>query len=144
MAVAKKNREIIDDLLSKNPDTRVILMGDFNDGPHSKSIKHLAQTDFYNPMLYLATRYEGSLNHNFEWFTFDQILFSNNFIRLHDNALLYEKSDIFNDYFLTEFKGKYKGNPFRTYAGKQYLGGYSDHFPVYSILSSLSSDREKI
>ncbi|MDB9961500.1 endonuclease, partial [Oceanihabitans sp.] len=30
--------------------------------------------------------------------------------------------------------GKYKGSPFRTYAGKKYKGGYSDHFPVYITL----------
>jgi len=28
-------------------------------------------------------------------------------------------------------KGKYKGQPFRTYIGKKYMGGFSDHFPVY-------------
>ncbi|MGI9546079.1 MAG: endonuclease, partial [Flavobacteriaceae bacterium] len=35
------------------------------------------------------------------------------------------------EYFLTEWKGKYRGNPFRTYVGRKYKGGYSDHFPVY-------------
>jgi hypothetical protein len=33
-----------------------------------------------------------------------------------------------------EWKGKYKGNPFRTYVGKWYQGGFSDHFPVYVYL----------
>ncbi len=134
IAAAKRNREIIDALLHENAEARILLMGDFNDGPHSESIKtHLVQTDFYNPMLYLGTRYAGSLNHNFEWFIFDQILMTNNFVRMYDNKLLYEKSDIFNDYFITEFDGRFKGNPFRTYAGDRYLGGYSDHFPVYSV-----------
>jgi hypothetical protein len=31
-------------------------------------------------------------------------------------------------------KGKYKGYPLRTYAGGSYIGGYSDHFPVYLYL----------
>ena len=54
-------------------------------------------------------------------------------MKAYDNELEYVKSDIFNEYALTEYDGKYKGNPFRTYAGDNYLGGYSDHFPVYTI-----------
>lgn len=135
IVAAKRNREFIEKIQNENPEARIIIMGDFNDGPHSESVKnHLVKTDFYNPMLYLGTRYAGSLSFKFEWFIFDQIIFSNNFVRLHENDLLYDRSDIFNDFFLTEYKGKFKGNPFRTYAGKRYLGGYSDHFPVYSIL----------
>lgn len=135
IAAAQRNRKEIDTILKENPEARVIVMGDFNDGPQSESVQtHLVKTDFYNPMLFLATKYEGSLNYNAEWFTFDQILFTNNFVRFYENPLLYDKSDIFNDVFLTEYSGRYKGNPFRTYAGKKYIGGYSDHFPVYSIL----------
>lgn len=135
IAAAHRNRKEIDTILKDNTEARVIVMGDFNDGPQSESVQtHLVKTDFYNPMLFLATKYEGSLNYNAEWFTFDQILFTNNFVRFYENPLLYDKSDIFNDVFLTEYSGRYKGNPFRTYAGKKYIGGYSDHFPVYSIL----------
>lgn len=134
ISAAQRNREIIDGLIEKDPDVRIIVMGDFNDGPHDESVrKHLAQTDLYNPMLYLSTRYEGSLNYRSEWFTFDQILMTNNFVRMYDNALLYDRSEIFNEFFLTEYKGRFKGNPFRTYAGPRYLGGYSDHFPVFSV-----------
>jgi len=119
ITAAKRNREIIDALVEKDPDVRIIVMGDFNDGPHDESIRiHLAQTDLYNPMLYLSTRYEGSLNYRSEWFTFDQILMTNNFVRMYDNALLYDRSEIFNEFF---------------YAGPRYLGGYSDHFPVFSV-----------
>ncbi|AWH74039.1 endonuclease [Dokdonia sp. Dokd-P16] len=139
ITAAQRNREVIDKLMNEDPKVKIIIMGDFNDGPHSESVKNnLVKTEFYNPMLYLGTRYEGSLNYRFEWFIFDQIIFSNNFVQLHENTLLYEKSDIYNDFFLTEYDGKFKGTPFRTYAGKRYLGGYSDHFPVYSILSTRS------
>tara|TARA_B110000046_G_scaffold150789_1_gene159343 strand:- start:547 stop:669 length:123 start_codon:yes stop_codon:yes gene_type:complete len=33
--------------------------------------------------------------------------------------------------FLTQKKGKHKGHPFRTFAGKKYKGGYSEYFPIY-------------
>lgn len=136
---AQKNRMIIERIQEEEPDARIIIMGDFNDGPHNESIKnHLVQKDLYNPMVFLNTRYEGSLNHDFEWYLFDQIILSANFMRLHENALRYDKSDIYNEHYLTEFKGKFKGNPFRTYAGRRYLGGYSDHFPVYCVFKHRS------
>ena len=130
----QKNREIVDKIRQNDPNSRIIVMGDFNDDPHSEAVKtHLVQTDLYNPMVFLLTRYEGSLSHKFKWYLFDQIILSNNWMKAYDNELEYVRSDIFNEYALTEYDGKYKGNPFRTYAGDSYLGGYSDHFPVYTI-----------
>ena len=43
---------------------------------------------------------------------------------------------IFNEPYLFQQRGKYKGYPFRAYGGNNYLGGYSDHFPIYIILES--------
>ncbi len=40
------------------------------------------------------------------------------------------KAQVFNSEHLTERSHRFKGHPFRTYAGTRYLGGYSDHFPV--------------
>jgi len=138
IAAASRNREAIERILEEEPDARIMVMGDFNDDPHSESVKtHLVQSDFYNPMIFLLTRYEGSLNHDFKWYLFDQIILSSNFMRFHNNALRYHSSKIYNGHSLTEYKGRFKGNPFRTYAGKRYLGGYSDHFPVYSIFKNL-------
>ncbi|MEP0264829.1 endonuclease [Dokdonia sp.] len=134
ITAAQKNRSIVETIQEEDPEARIIIMGDFNDGPHNESVKnHLVQKDLYNPMVFLNTRYEGSLNHDFEWYLFDQIILSTNFMRLHENPLTYEMSNIYNEHYLTEFKGRFKGNPFRTYAGKRYLGGYSDHFPVYCV-----------
>lgn len=129
---AQENRKIIEGIRQEDEDARILILGDFNDGPYDESVKdHLVQKDLYNPMVFLNTRYEGSLNHNFEWYLFDQIILSTNFMRIHDNTFRYLYSNIYNEKYLTEFRGKFKGNPFRTYAGKRYLGGYSDHFPVY-------------
>ena len=129
---AQENRKIIEAIREQDPDARIMVLGDFNDGPYDASVKdHLVQKDLYNPMVFLNTKYEGSLNHNFEWYLFDQIILSTNFMRIHQNNFKYLHSNIYNEKYLTEFRGKFKGNPFRTYAGKRYLGGYSDHFPVY-------------
>jgi len=32
-------------------------------------------------------------------------------------------------------EGKYEGYPFKSFAGGKFLGGYSDHFPIYILLA---------
>ena len=132
-AAAIKNREIIQNIIDEDPNAKIIIMGDFNDNPTSESIQLLKDTDFYNPMDLLLTNENGTLNYRGEWNLFDQILISNNFLKPHNNPLQFVESNIFNPKELQEFAEKYKGNPFRTYIGEKYLGGISDHFPVYQV-----------
>ncbi|WP_348772829.1 endonuclease [Aquimarina sp. MMG016] len=132
IAAAQKCREVIDNVTAKNPDAKVIVMGDFNDDPHSESIKkHLVQHDFYNPMERLLTRYRGTTSYRSQWNLFDQIVFSHNFHKYEKGNHSFSNASIFDDDFLKIYKGRYKGKPFRTYVGRKYMGGYSDHFPVY-------------
>ncbi|RLD29876.1 MAG: endonuclease [Bacteroidetes bacterium] len=124
--------EIIDLIKQRDNNPKVIVMGDFNDNPTNKSITQLVSTqDLYNPMETLLSHNKGSLSFRKEWYLFDQILFSTNFFEYTANTHQFSKANIFDEEFLKRFKGKYKGNPFRTYVGKKYKGGYSDHFPVY-------------
>lgn len=114
----------------KNPN--YIIMGDFNASPNDKSIETLMESgSLYNPMNQLLSPIRGSANYKRKWSLFDQILFSHNFFNYEKGTHSFAKADIFDDHFLKEWKGKYKGIPFRTYAGRKYKGGYSDHFPVY-------------
>ncbi len=114
-------------------DPNYIVMGDFNANPNSESIKVLLKdSNLHNPMEKLHfTAEQGTSNYNGKWSMFDQILISYSFLNYEKKTHSFEQAKIFNEAFLKEYKGKYKGNPFRTYAGKKYLGGYSDHFPVY-------------
>lgn len=134
-AAAVKNRKIISNILLEDPDAKIIVMGDFNDNPTSESMVILKDTDFYNPMGLLLTKETGTLNYRGEWNLFDQIIISNNFLKPHNNPLQFVESNIFNPIELQEFAGKFKGNPFRTYIGDKFLGGISDHFPVYEVFS---------
>lgn len=109
-----------------------IIMGDFNDGPDSESIRILMQSEkLYNPMEKLLTPDRGSANYKRSWMMFDQIIVSHNFFNYQKGTHSFAHANIFDEGFLTELKGKYKGTPYRTYAGQKYIGGYSDHFPVY-------------
>ncbi|WP_024768574.1 endonuclease/exonuclease/phosphatase family protein [Aquimarina macrocephali] len=131
IAAAEKNREIINQITDKNPNAKIIIMGDFNDDPSSESIKNLVQQDLFNPMERLLTRYRGSTSYRSQWNLFDQIIFSHNFHQYEGGKHSFSNAAIFDDDFLKIYKGRYKGTPFRTYAGRKYKGGYSDHFPVY-------------
>ncbi|NKI31099.1 endonuclease [Croceivirga thetidis] len=112
-----------------------IIMGDFNDDPNSTSIQTLMDSGmFINPSKKLLSPFSGSANYKGEWTLFDQILISHSFLNHEPGTHTFEKASIFAPKFLREWKGKYKGNPFRTFAGKKYIGGYSDHFPVYVVL----------
>lgn len=141
---AQKNREICDSIIAKNPDSKIIIMGDFNDDPKSESLQKLAGNEFYNPMELLHTKYEGSLNYKGNWNLFDQILISNSFFQVLNNPIRFKEAIIFNRKIVQEYTGKYKGNPFRTYIGKKYIGGYSDHFPVFALFSIKLGATKKI
>jgi exonuclease III len=128
-------KEAIDEITTKDPNAKIIIMGDFNDNPTSESVKnHLVTDDFFNPMLSLYKKGLGTLTFKKEWHLFDQIILSNNF-RNEDTIHQFKDVNIFNKKWLTTHKGKYKGSPFRTYIGPWYKGGFSDHFPVFVSLS---------
>lgn len=132
IVAAEKNLELIKSIQKVEPDARIIVMGDFNDDPKSASLVTLESSGLYNPMAPLLTNDAGSLSHQNKWHLFDQILISHNFLKLHNNPFQFDTAVIYHPHELQEYSGKYKGTPFRTYVGKKYLGGYSDHFPVYA------------
>ena len=109
-----------------------IVMGDFNDGPQALSVQNLVKKkQLFNPMERLLTPKRGSANYKFSWSLFDQIIISHSFLNYESKTHSFNTSNIFDEQFLKEYKGKFKGSPLRTYVGRKYLGGYSDHFPVY-------------
>ncbi|MBV7269681.1 endonuclease/exonuclease/phosphatase family protein [Winogradskyella luteola] len=137
IAAANVVNSIIKMLKKEDANAKVIVMGDFNDNPNNKSLSLMEkESDLYNPFKTVWSRDKGSLNHDFQWNLFDQILFSTNFFDSSNSTFVFESADVFDNKFLTQYHGKYRGQPFRTYVGKKYKGGYSDHFPVYIQLKS--------
>ncbi|NNF19491.1 MAG: endonuclease [Flavobacteriaceae bacterium] len=117
---------------SKYHDANFVVMGDFNDGPKAHSIQVMKEKGkLYNPMDKLLTPDRGSANYRTEWGLFDQILISNSLLNYERGTLGFLRADIYDRHFLTAWSGRFRGNPFRTFAGPKYLGGFSDHFPVY-------------
>lgn len=140
ITAAKVVREIITEIQDDELNPKIIIMGDFNDDPTSKSIQeYLVCEDLYNPMksLYDEDNY-GSLTYNGKWNLFDQIIFSRNFLEKKEDSYSFYYASVFNKKWMKIYKGKFKGNPFRTYVGRWYQGGFSDHFPVYAFLKKES------
>lgn len=133
LKACEKLLDAINTLQSKDPEAVILVMGDFNDNPVDLSLSTLENDGaLFNPFRRLWSPYDkGSLNHHFQWHLFDQILFSHHILNASQSRLEFIKAAIFNEHFVTRYKGRFKGHPFRTYAGKKYLGGYSDHFPVF-------------
>lgn len=136
IAAAQTVIKHVEKVKESDPDGTFIIMGDFNDDPASKSInEYLLMDEFYNPMLSMLMPDEvGSSTYKARWNLFDQILISTNLLASNKNALSFIRSEILSERFLEDWDKRYQGFPFRTYAGRKYLGGYSDHFPVYIIL----------
>ncbi|PNW29513.1 endonuclease/exonuclease/phosphatase family protein [Formosa algae] len=135
MEVSNKATEIIEGLKAENPDAKIIVMGDFNDNSASESVQALVNNNaLFNPMESLTSYNRGSINYRFKWDVFDQFMLTHNFLDHKPGTHNFQTADIFDADFLKQYKGKYKGQPFRTYVGKTYKGGYSDHFPVYLLL----------
>ncbi len=132
---SEKVGTIINTLKAENEDAKIMVMGDFNDTPQNTSLKQLVDDhNLFNPFETLRSFTRGTVKHRRQWFLFDQILISTIFFKSSKDKFEFSKANIFDQDFLREFRGHYKGAPFRTYVGKKYKGGYSDHFPVYAIL----------
>lgn len=132
---AKKVLEIVAKLRSVDESPKIIIIGDFNDNPNDESIKLLTdKTNLFNTTEILWSRGRGTESHDFQWNLFDQIFISSNFLNLSQVGYQFDHANIFDEKFVTKFHGRFKGQPFRTYVGKKYAGGFSDHFPIYIIL----------
>ncbi|MFH4966733.1 endonuclease [Gaetbulibacter sp. M240] len=135
MASAERVGYIISQIRNSDEDAKILVLGDFNDEPKSESIRYLVNNyQLYNPMENLRSFKRGTVHFKRQWFLFDQILVSTPFFKPSRTQFEFSKADIFDEDFLKLFKGPFKGSPFRTYVGAKYKGGYSDHFPVYTIL----------
>ncbi len=128
---------------TNEPNAKIVVMGDFNDNPTNKSVKQLTHkstldtlinTQLYNPFLKMYKEGYHSLVFRGKFYLFDQMLFSFNFFNSKEDDFQHEKSSIYNPNYLTNQTGKYRGQPKRSFGNGNYLNGYSDHYPVYSLL----------
>jgi len=141
---AKLTKHIKDSILKQEPNAKVIIMGDLNDDPGSPSVKRTLQSKgkkadvskgtVYNTMENFINRGIGTLAYRDSWNLFDQIMITPGLLNDADNKFHFYKAGIYSKEFMKNKRGRYKGYPKRTFAGGEFIGGYSDHFPTYIII----------
>jgi endonuclease/exonuclease/phosphatase family metal-dependent hydrolase len=126
-------RHAVDSVMLKSPSSKIIVMGDFNDTPQDLSIRSLLKdSPLFDPFDAMKTVEVGSLKYKKDWFVYDQIILSLNWKQdKKGSKLLYQvnSAEVYHPLYL-HYKEDAKNGPFRSYKGKTYYGGYSDHFPV--------------
>jgi len=116
----------VDSIKIRNEKAKIIIMGDFNDTPNNVSIrKYLCSRSNLNNLAFnLYKDGMGTYKYKAYWDLFDQMIVS--------KSVKSSKMYICKFSFLFEEDKKYGGlKPKRTYNGIRYLGGFSDHLPVY-------------
>ena len=123
----------IDSVKRTSKTASIIAIGDFNDTPSNTSIsKVLGAADCSKTgaeLCNLSWQYEfpGTYKYKGNWDTFDQIIVS---VSLQKKFPKYS-AKICNEPFLLIDDVKYSGQePYRTFRGMRYEGGFSDHLPV--------------
>ena len=136
-------RELVDSCYFRDPEANILILGDFNDEPMDNSLyevlgakdpeNYSGDPDLFNLMFKSLKSGEGThfrKNNFYEASVLDQIMVSkpllkgNNGLKIcQQNGMIYKK-----DFLLDEKNGR----PLRTYQGLKYLGGFSDHLPIYA------------
>ncbi len=143
-AAAQLSRHIADSLFAINPKAKIFIMGDLNDDPVDPSVlkvlkaygktKDVHEKDLFNPMWQLFKDGIGSLGYRDSWNLFDQIVISDQVLNAPANSWKLLKTRVFNPKFLISQDGQFAGYPFRTFSFGTFIGGYSDHLPVYVVI----------
>lgn len=137
--VASVLRKLTDSLLSLNPSANILIMGDLNESPFeegvSKMLKakmdsvNLGPNDLYNMLAGVGLSWnKGTIKFREEWETIDHMIISRPLLSYTTPHSLH----IFDPPFLLQDDEAWFGKkPFRTYYGAKYIGGFSDHLPVF-------------
>lgn len=144
IAAATLCRHIADSLLQEDPNAKIIMMGDFNDYPTNKSItkylratgdmKRMKDGEFFNPMYELHQNGIGTNYYSDVPGVLDQTIMTRALLPSDYSTYQFKNAKVHNKEFLKQHGGRYNGFPFRTFGSGVWMGGYSDHFPVYVIL----------
>lgn len=139
--VTSKIYRVIDQLFRERPDARVIIMGDFNDGPHNDALtrglhaisppregEEVSEHGLYNLAASLEQRHQGSHYFGRSYWLPDQIIVSGSLLR--DDSPIRAKGREMSIY-APSFLQDRRHRPRRSFKGLHYTGGFSDHYPVY-------------
>lgn len=139
---AETLRTCIDSLLSKSPDCKIVIMGDFNDYPDDESLhlilnakapsKLIETNQLYNlafPLNEMGK--QGSHKYSGEWGMLDQMIVSGSLLMSNSKSKIKPSGlTICKESFLLK-DGASGAIPKRAFLGTFFAYGYSDHLPIY-------------
>ena len=134
------------------PGIKIVVMGDMNDNPTDPSmtdflrgmenIDEVTERDFFDPFLSMIKAGYSSLYYQGAGNIFDIIMVNSSLAKaprgtFQIKPIVQKKyyGRVFSKPFMTNQSGPYKGTPFRTFSGGAFVGGYSDHYPTYIVIS---------
>lgn len=140
------------DLMKKHPGIKIVVMGDMNDNPTDESmavylrgkenVREVGEADFFSPFTSMLKAGYGSLAYRGEWNIYDLILTNEALVNAPKGSLRIVPivkgkyyGRVFSQPYMVQQTGQYKGTPFRTFSSGSYVGGYSDHYPTYIVIS---------
>ncbi|MBQ9184759.1 MAG: endonuclease/exonuclease/phosphatase family protein [Bacteroidales bacterium] len=135
------------------PGIKIVAMGDMNDNPTDDSmavymrgkenLSEVGPEDFFSPFVSMLKAGYGSLAYRGEWNIYDILVCNYNLAKAPKGGLRIKPivkkkyyGRVFHQPFMTQQDGPYAGQPFRTFSGGAFIGGYSDHYPTYILVSN--------
>ena len=142
MAAAVTLRHKVDSIRIFYPQARILIMGDMNDEPEAMATvqglgaclndEGLCPGQLINISAMLKARKQCSYKYKGTWGIIDHIIVSRSLLGGHGIHTSPDRAGVFAPDFLLEPDRAYTGQkPYRTYVGYKYIGGFSDHLPVY-------------
>ncbi len=141
---ARVARRVVDSLMALDSAADIVLMGDLNDEPFDRSVREVLGAHAYDGpsdargnLIDLAapvaeTDTIGSYYYHHDWETIDHLIVSPGLLDDRGLMLLETSERVFAPEFLRDDRAGADRPPLRTYKGTMYIGGASDHFPVWT------------
>ncbi|WP_300286217.1 endonuclease/exonuclease/phosphatase family protein [uncultured Alistipes sp.] len=149
-------RATADSVREAHPENALVVLGDFNaapDAPDPVRILSIApcppqgrkrpqQTSetLLSPFFALSRRGYGSYVYRDRRSLYDHILLSPHLVAEGSKLRYGGSCGIFVRDYMIHREGRSAGYPLRTFRGRTYLGGYSDHLPVFVDLEKQESE----
>lgn len=139
---ARVVKEKVDSIQQYHPEAMIVIMGDMNGRANTRAQQvlktknvgeqEIAASALYNTSYYLLGKSRGSYRFRGEWQTLDHLIVSGTLLDGKHGLRSSRRMEIVAPEFLMEEeKGTFGKRPKPTYRGPRYIGGYSDHLPVF-------------
>jgi len=134
-SVLKKRLDL---LLTLDPNAHIIIMGDMNDEPANNSLKETLGAELPNSGAQLVNLMMpddvaglGTYFYSGNWNMLDNLIVSKEMINGKQMRIENQKGNIYSSPWMIYTNKNGDKTPNRSYVGNKYVGGVSDHFPVY-------------